>query len=61
MSKQCPVCKKITKGQVEDCGSCGFSFEARHKRKSGFAEACLRIGVGITIVASVAAVIAKLI
>ena len=60
MSRQCPVCKKITKGQVEQCGSCGFSFEAKHKR-GGFAEACLRIGVGITIVASVAAVIAKLI
>ncbi len=60
MAKQCPVCKKITKGQVAHCGSCGFSFEARHT-KGGFAEACLRIGVAITIVASVAAVIAKLI
>ena len=61
MSKQCPVCKKITKGQVTHCGSCGFSFEARQKTKGGFAETCLRIGVAITIVASVAAVIAKLI
>ena len=59
MSKQCPVCKEITKGQVADCGSCGFSFEVQRKR-GGFAEACLRIGVGITIVASLAAVIAKL-
>jgi hypothetical protein len=61
MAKQCPVCKKITQGQVAHCGSCGFSFEAKHKKRGGFAEACLRIGVAITIVASVAAVIAKLI
>lgn len=60
MAKQCPVCKKITKGQVTHCSSCGFSFEARRNR-GGFAETCLRIGVGITIVASVAAVIARLI
>jgi len=60
MARQCPVCKAITKGQVAHCDGCGFSFEAKHKTKGGFADTCLRIGVGITIGASVAAVIAKL-
>jgi hypothetical protein len=61
MSKQCPNCRKISKGQVASCEGCGFSFIAIPKSRRSFAETCLRIGVAITIAASVTAVIAKLI
>jgi hypothetical protein len=61
MSRQCPNCRKISEGRVESCLGCGFSFDATsHKVKRGFAETCLKIGVAITIAASVTAVIAKL-
>jgi hypothetical protein len=59
--KQCPQCRKISKGSVASCDGCGFLFDATHRMKRGFAETCVRIGVAITIAASVTAVIAKLI
>jgi hypothetical protein len=61
MAKQCPQCRKISKGVVASCDRCGFSFDAVHRIKRSFAETCFRIGVAITIVAGVTAVIAKLI
>ena len=61
MSKQCPNCRKISKGQVESCESCGFSFVGIPKARRSFADTCWKIGVAITIAASVTAVIAKLI
>lgn len=60
MSRQCPNCRKIVEGRVESCLGCGFSFDASSRVKRSFAETCLRIGVGITIAASLTAVIAKL-
>jgi hypothetical protein len=61
MSRQCPNCRKISAGPGASCDGCGFSFEAASKVKRGFGETCLKIGVAITIAASVTAVIAKLI
>jgi len=61
MSRQCPNCRKITKGQSASCEGCGFALEASAKGKRGFGETCFRIGLAITIAASVTAVIAKLI
>ncbi len=60
MSRQCPQCRKISKS-FGSCDQCGFSFDETRRVSRGFAETCLRIGVVITIAASVTAVIAKLI
>jgi hypothetical protein len=60
MSRQCPKCRKISKS-LASCDHCGFSFDAARTIRRGFAETCLKIGVAITIAASVTAVIAKLI
>ena len=61
MAKQCPNCRKISKGQVVSCEGCGFSFIGMPRLRRSFADTCWRIGVAITIAASVTAVIAKLI
>jgi len=60
MTKQCPQCRKISRS-LASCDHCGFSFDATRRAKSGFAETCLKIGVIITIAASMTAVIAKLV
>ena len=59
MARQCFNCRKISTGQV--CEGCGFLFDATARSRRGFAETCFRIGLVITIAASVTAVIAKLI
>jgi len=59
MSRQCPNCRKITKAVL--CEGCGYSLEASARGRRGFGETCFRIGVAITIAASVTAFIAKLI
>jgi hypothetical protein len=61
MSKQCPNCRKISSASVVSCDKCGFTFIAKTKGRLGLAEACVKIGIAVTLVASVTAVIAKLI
>jgi len=59
MARQCFNCRKVSTGEV--CEGCGFVFDTTARSRRTFAETCLRIGVVITIAASVTAFIAKLI
>ena len=61
MKRQCPNCRKISTGSGLACEGCGCSFVAIGRMKRSFAETCLRIGIAITVAASLTAVIAKLI
>ena len=62
MSKQCPNCRKISSSaSVVSCDKCGFAFVAKTKGRLGLAEASVKIGIAVAVVASVTAVIVKLI